>query len=65
MLNMRRFLVCPVCYSKNVELETGGVSGKFQCKDCGYFGSFILEMTEGEHAEVLNAKEKTYEEKKT
>ncbi|MDK2795485.1 MAG: hypothetical protein PWQ22_724 [Archaeoglobaceae archaeon] len=62
---MRKFLVCPVCFSKNVELDAGGVSGKFCCKDCGYVGSFILEMSEGEYAEALKAKEMKYEEEKS
>ncbi|MDI9610407.1 MAG: TFIIB-type zinc ribbon-containing protein [Archaeoglobaceae archaeon] len=60
---MRKLLVCPVCYSKDVELDTGGVSGKFCCKNCGYIGSFILEMTEGELEEMLKAKEKDFDKR--
>ncbi len=49
----RRILVCPVCKSTDVELDTGGVSGKYFCKSCGYIGSYVLEMTEGEYEEML------------
>ncbi len=54
---MKKILVCPVCKSTNVELDTGGYTGKYYCKDCGYVGSFILEMTEGEYREMMEAKE--------
>ncbi len=58
---MKKILVCPVCKSTNVELDTGGYTGKYYCKDCGYVGSFILEMTEGEYREMME--EKTLERK--
>ncbi len=58
---MKKILVCPVCKSTNVELDTGGYTGKYYCKDCGYVGSFILEMTEGEYREMME--EKTFERK--
>ncbi|MCQ4153145.1 MAG: TFIIB-type zinc ribbon-containing protein [Archaeoglobi archaeon] len=51
-----KLLICPMCYSKNVELDSGGVSGKYFCKDCGYVGSFILEMSEGDYEEMLKSK---------
>ncbi len=48
-----KILVCPVCKSKEIELDTGGYTGKYVCKNCGYVGSFVLEMTEGEYKEFL------------
>ncbi len=53
-----RLLVCPVCKSTEIELDTGGYTGKYYCKKCGYVGSFILEMDEGELKELIEA-EKT------
>ncbi len=52
---MKRLLVCPVCKSIEIELDTGGYTGKYYCKNCGYIGSFILEMTEGEYKELLES----------
>lgn len=34
---------CPVCKSKNVILDTGGQTGKWRCKKCGYIGVLIVE----------------------
>ncbi|AIY90712.1 hypothetical protein [Geoglobus acetivorans] len=52
-----RILVCPVCNSTDVELDTGGVSGKYYCKNCGYIGSYVMEMTEGEYEEMHKMEE--------
>ena len=49
---MKRILVCPVCKSREVELDAGGYTGKYFCKNCGYVGSYVLEMTEGEYKEM-------------
>nr|MCK4929829.1 TFIIB-type zinc ribbon-containing protein [Nanoarchaeota archaeon] len=38
-----RILKCPHCKSTNVTLDTGGQTGKYICKDCGYIGSLIIE----------------------
>ncbi len=54
---MKRILVCPVCKSKDIVLDAGGYTGKYKCKNCGYVGSLIIEMTEGEYEELLKAKE--------
>ena len=58
---MTRVLVCPVCRSTDVELDTGGVSGKYYCKKCGYVGSYVLEMTEGEFEEMLRMEKESME----
>ncbi len=50
---MKRILVCPVCKSTDIVLDTGGYTGKYYCKNCGYRGSFIIELTEGEYEEML------------
>ncbi|MBO8178866.1 MAG: TFIIB-type zinc ribbon-containing protein [Archaeoglobus sp.] len=50
---MKRILICPVCKSKDVELDAGGYTGKYYCKNCGYVGSFVLEMTKGEYKEMM------------
>ena len=54
---MKRRLVCPVCKSTEIELDAGGYTGKYYCKNCGYVGSFILEMTEGEYKEFVKSEE--------
>lgn len=54
---MKRILVCPVCKSRDVELDTGGYTGKYYCKNCGYVGSYVLEMTEGEYRELMEGEE--------
>lgn len=61
----RKVLVCPVCKSTDVEFDIGGVSGKYYCKSCGYIGSYVLEMTEGEYEEMLKMEEieKEHDEK--
>ena len=57
---MKRLLVCPVCKSTDIVLDAGGYTGKYRCKKCGYVGSFIIEMTEGEYEELLKGLEKDY-----
>ncbi len=54
---MKRILICPVCGSTEVELDTGGYTGKYMCKECGYVGSFIIEMSEGEYQKLKEAGE--------
>jgi transcription initiation factor TFIIIB Brf1 subunit/transcription initiation factor TFIIB len=54
---MRRILVCPVCNSTEIELDAGGYTGKYYCKKCGYVGSYVLEMTEGEYREMIEGEE--------
>ncbi len=53
---MTKLLVCPVCKSTNLDLDTGGYTGKYKCKNCGYVG-FAIEMTEGEYKEMLESEE--------
>lgn len=37
-------LVCPDCRGTNIYFEMGLITGrKYNCKDCGYVGAFILE----------------------
>jgi len=52
---MKRVLVCPICKSTDIELDAGGYTGKYFCKNCGYTGSFVLEMTEGEYKELIES----------
>lgn len=35
--------ICPKCKSKNIMLNLGGQTGKYECKNCGYIGSLIIE----------------------
>jgi len=37
---------CPECGSTNLTLDTGAHTGKWKCKDCGYFGAFVIEEDE-------------------
>jgi|GEM_PF-698905 uncharacterized Zn finger protein (UPF0148 family) len=50
-----KLLVCPVCKSTDVEPDAGGYTGKYYCKKCGYLGSFIMEMSEGELKEIMES----------
>lgn len=54
---MKRILVCPVCKSKEIEPDVGGYTGKYYCKNCGYIGSYVMEMTEGEYKELVESRE--------
>lgn len=38
-----RILKCPHCKSTNITLDTGGQTGKYICKDCGYIGGLIIQ----------------------
>jgi predicted RNA-binding Zn-ribbon protein involved in translation (DUF1610 family) len=39
-----KLLICPQCGSNNVTYYMGLKLGvQYQCKDCGYIGSFIIE----------------------
>ncbi len=50
---MSNLLVCPVCKSTDVELDTGGYTGKYLCKSCGYIGTFILEMSKEDYERMI------------
>lgn len=52
-----KILVCPVCNSTEVEYDAGGYTGKYYCKRCGYVGSYVMEMTEGEYEEMIKGEE--------
>jgi len=54
---MTRVLVCPICASTEIELDTGGYTGKYYCKKCGYVGSFIIELNDSEYKKLLEAGE--------
>lgn len=42
-------LCCPECQSTEVYEVAGGYVGQvYRCKKCGYRGSFVLEIDEGE-----------------
>jgi len=34
---------CPRCRSRDIILDTGGQTGKYACKKCGYIGPLIIE----------------------
>lgn len=53
---MADILVCPVCKSSNVVMDSGGYTGKYICKDCGYVG-IAIEMSEGEFKELQKSEE--------
>ncbi|RLI85377.1 MAG: TFIIB-type zinc ribbon-containing protein [Archaeoglobales archaeon] len=50
-----RIFVCPMCGSTDVELDAGGYTGKYVCKNCGYVGSFVVEMSEDEYREFKDS----------
>lgn len=38
-----RILKCPHCKSTNITLDTGGQTGKYICKECGYIGGLVIQ----------------------
>ena len=34
---------CPKCGSKNIDWVLPQIWGKYECKDCGYMGAFIID----------------------
>jgi len=34
---------CPKCTSSDIILDTGGQTGKYSCKKCGYVGVLVVE----------------------
>lgn len=61
-----RILICPICGSNEIELDSGGYTGKYYCRDCGYVGSFIIEMNKSEYEKLkeVGELEKFLEEKR-
>ncbi|MGC9138277.1 MAG: hypothetical protein ACP5G5_04640 [Thermoplasmata archaeon] len=52
-----KFLVCPVCGSTDIYYEAGMIEGqKYRCNNCGYVGSFVMEMDENEYIEFMKRK---------
>lgn len=37
-------LKCPNCRSENIAFQSGGITGMYECKDCGYMGPLVLEV---------------------
>ncbi|MGC8565744.1 MAG: hypothetical protein ACP5R0_05140 [Thermoplasmata archaeon] len=55
--------VCPVCGSTNIYYEAGMITGeKYRCNDCGYVGSFIIEIDENDYEEFLKTIKKSQNE---
>jgi transposase-like protein len=50
---------CPSCKSDNVELYMGGMFGNYQCNNCGYVGTFIIEEDEEEDITSKKSRKKT------
>ncbi len=58
-----KILVCPVCGSTNIYYEAGMITGeKYRCNDCGYVGSFIIEIDEKDYEEFMKSKGKSLHE---
>jgi transcription initiation factor TFIIIB Brf1 subunit/transcription initiation factor TFIIB len=38
-----RIRTCPKCGSREITLDTGGQTGKWLCKKCGYLGALVIE----------------------
>ncbi len=45
--------VCPQCGSENIDFETGFITGKYKCNDCGYVGSIIFEFNDENYKKFL------------
>jgi transposase-like protein len=50
---------CPSCKSQEIYAVAGGYIGQvYLCKDCGYRGSFVLEIDNGDCAGATEKKKK-------
>jgi len=52
---------CPRCGSKDIEWVLPQDRQKWECRECGYIGAFIVEdgkLADGIHKEYLKNKEK-------
>ncbi|MFH1174830.1 MAG: hypothetical protein V1725_06870 [archaeon] len=38
-------IFCPRCNSTRIFPAAGGMTGTYQCQDCGYCGSLVIEKT--------------------
>lgn len=54
-----KILKCPRCKSENIILNAGGFTGMYECHDCHYVGTLILEV----EAEPQKKKAKTKKKK--
>ncbi|MCL5681051.1 MAG: hypothetical protein M1515_03265 [Candidatus Thermoplasmatota archaeon] len=45
--------VCPQCGSENMDFETGFITGKYRCGNCGYVGSIIFEFNDENYKKFL------------
>ena len=45
--------VCPQCGSEHIVHDTGYITGKYKCLDCGYIGSVILEFDDKNYERFL------------
>ncbi len=48
---------CPKCKSNDIELDTGGQTGKYKCKKCGYIGPLIVEKDIESNKDSKNKKQ--------
>ena len=56
---------CPKCGSKNIEWVLPQTWSKWECKDCGYVGAFIIEdgkIADEIHRDYLENKDKMRDE---
>ncbi len=45
-------MCCPVCRSSDIFWVTGGNLGQvYQCKSCGYRGTFVIEVDPGDQSD--------------
>ena len=42
-------LVCPMCGSENIFADSGMITGKYKCNECGYVGSLIYEFNDKDY----------------
>jgi transposase-like protein len=48
---------CPKCKSQEIYAVAGGYVGQvYLCKDCGYRGSFVLEIDDADDSSGMNEK---------
>ncbi|MGP6219864.1 hypothetical protein [Caldiplasma sukawensis] len=46
---MTKHMVCPSCGSEKIFADSGLITGKYSCPDCGYVGSVIFEFDDQEY----------------
>jgi len=52
-MEIKKIRYCPICKSTRITYYAGGITGSYECKKCGYVGTFIIELVKKRKKEKL------------